>query len=79
MVGVHDGAGGFFAEDLGLLRGVEACAEVSAMTKDQYMEDLIFNGERGGLRVDVVDTDEVILNEDLAFFGLGNRQVGFVL
>lgn len=30
MVGVDDGAGGFFAEDFGLLRGVEACAEVAA-------------------------------------------------
>ena len=32
-MGVDDGAGGFSAEDLGLLRGVEACAEVSARTK----------------------------------------------
>ena len=30
-MGVHDGAGGFFAEDLGFRRGVEACAEVSAV------------------------------------------------
>ena len=29
MVGVDDRAGGFFAEDLGFGRGVEACAEVS--------------------------------------------------
>lgn len=30
-MGVDDGAGGFFAEDLGLLRRVEAGAEVAAM------------------------------------------------
>lgn len=29
-------------------------------------------GEEGGLRVDVVDADYVILDEDLAFFGLGD-------
>ena len=30
----------------------------------------LFRGD--GLRVDVVDADEVILNEDLTFFGIGN-------
>ena len=30
MVGVDDGAGGFFAEDFGFWRGVEAGAEVAA-------------------------------------------------
>ena len=33
MVGVDAGAGGFFAEDFGLLRGVEACAEVAARSE----------------------------------------------
>ncbi len=32
-----------------------------------------------GLRVDVVDADGVVLDEDFAFFGLGEWQVGFVL
>ena len=36
--------------------------------------------EKGnGLRVDVVDANEIVLDEDLAFFGLGNGQVGLVL
>lgn len=29
-------------------------------------------GEEGGLRVDVVDADYVILDEDLAFFWFGD-------
>lgn len=32
-----------------------------------------------GLRVDVVDADEVVLDEDFAFFGLRDWQVDFVL
>lgn len=38
-------------------------------------------GGEGGevLRVDVVDADEFVFDEDLAFFGLGDWQVGLVL
>ena len=35
MVGVDDGAGGLFAEDLGFGRGVEAGAEVAAVVRAQ--------------------------------------------
>lgn len=47
MVGIDDGAGGFFAEDLGFGRGVEACAEVSAMMKDQDQDMEDRDWERG--------------------------------
>jgi hypothetical protein len=33
----------------------------------------------GDLRVDEVDADVVVLNQDLAFFRLGDGEVGFVL
>ena len=36
-------------------------------------------GIMGGLRVDVVDADEFVLDEDFAFFELWDWQVGFVL
>ena len=33
----------------------------------------VMRGDMGdGLRVDVVDADEIVFDEDLAFFGLGN-------
>lgn len=75
MVGVDDGAGGFFAEDLGLWRGVKACAEVSAVyERNQDLEEWDVPVGMGGmvLRVDVVDADDVVLDEDLAFFGFGD-------
>ena len=50
-MGVDNGAGGFFAEDLGLWGGVEACAEVSAVVgRSVYWGEWGLNGdaERGG-------------------------------
>lgn len=38
-----------------------------------------WEGGRGGLRVNVVDADELVLYEDLAFFGCGDGEVGLVL
>ena len=47
---------------------------------DQYAEGLGVDGGRGeGLRVDVVDADEVVLDEDFALFGFGDWEVGLVL
>ncbi len=48
MVGVHDCAGGFFAEDLGFRGGVEACAEVAAVIGGLVCGGLEDEGGRGG-------------------------------
>lgn len=36
-------------------------------------------GEGGCVRVDVINTNEIILDEDFAFFGLGDWEVRLVL
>lgn len=52
MVGIDDGAGGFFAQDLGFGRGVETCAEVSAVMIDDGSvcggAEAAFRGVKGG-------------------------------
>lgn len=73
MVGIDDGAGGFSAEDLGFGRGVEACAEVSTMydgSGSVYGGPGV--GKGNGVRVDVIDAHELIFDEDLALFRLGD-------
>ncbi len=36
-------------------------------------------GEQGYARVDVIDTNEVVLDQNLAFFWCWNWEVGFIL
>lgn len=72
-----DGAGAFAAEDVGRVReGVDACAEVSALC----VSALACRGGLGRIaRVDVVDADELVLDEDLSVFDLRHGDVLLVL
>ena len=51
----------------------------------KYLWGLCYSGDlfrwdvRRCLRVDVVDSNIVVLDEDFAFFGGGDGEVGFVL
>lgn len=72
--GSEDDAGGFFARDEGEGGFVEARAEV-AMGDGVSLVGL-GKGEGDG-RVNVVDADEFVADEDLAVLELGDGKVGF--
>lgn len=48
-MGADDGAGGFFAKDFGFGGWVKTCAEVSAMMRDQSVEDWSLSGKRASI------------------------------
>ena len=71
-----DGSFCVAAEDFRLRGWVESRADVAA--PELISANVHGKGGRGVLRVDVVDTNELVLHKDLAFFWGRNGQVGSV-
>jgi hypothetical protein len=77
--GRHDGAFAFAAEDFGFRGGVESGTEIATKGMSISAWEVRKKIGRGDIRVDVVDANEIVLDQDLAFFWGRNWEVSPIL